>query len=108
MSIEPLAKKIEMLEGRVDMIESQLQTLNVVDVRVEKIEGQLLANTTLTSEIHADMMLTRDIHSWLEKGRGFFAVCGWIASALKYIVSLVILIAGALAVFTGKSGGGQP
>lgn len=80
-----------------------------LEQRVEHIEAQLQANAQLIGEIHADMQLTKEIHAWIEKGRGFFVVCGWIAGLVKWIAALVIPVAAAWAILWGKNnGGGTP
>lgn len=80
-----------------------------LEERVTNIERQLVANAVLIEEIHADMKLTQDIHGWIEKGRGFFMVCGWIASGLKWVAGLVVVVAASWAIlFSGRGGGGQP
>lgn len=88
------------------MSDAQAETL---DQRLDAVEMKMKANTILIQEIHASMELTRDIHAWLEKGRGFFAVCGWVASAIKYIAGFAVAVAAAWAVIMGKNGpGGHP
>ena len=79
-----------------------------LELRVAHIETQVSANAELILDIHKDLALTKEIHAWLEKGRGFFAVCGWLAGALKWLAALIIPIAAVWAIIWGKNTGGGP
>ncbi len=61
----------------IDAIEAQLREGKL---RMDAIEKQLQQNTQMTVEIHG----------WISKGRGFFAVCGWLASGVKWILGLAV------------------
>ena len=75
-----------------------VEKVEAIELRVQHVEKQLADNAALL----------RDIHGWIEKGRGFFAVCGWLASAFKWIVGLAVPLAAAWALFNGRNGGGGP
>jgi hypothetical protein len=48
------------------------------------------------------MQLTREIHTWIGAGKGFFTVLGWIGSAVKWAAAVLAAVAAIwLVVFKG-------
>jgi hypothetical protein len=64
-----------------------------LEQRVSAIEAQLIANVKLTEEIHASMLLTREIHQWVGAAKGFFRVLGWLGTAIKWLAAVTSAIA---------------
>ena len=60
---------------------------------LEQIQRDLAENTKRTNQVYEE---TRDVVKMVNQGRGFFAVCDWIAGRVKGI-SMTIGIASAVA-----------
>lgn len=82
-----------------NVAKSNSEQTPTLEERVERIEKQLLANASLTAEIHADMVLTREIHEWIGNAKGFFVVLGVAGNALKWTAAVAAAIALLWAVF---------
>ncbi len=72
-----------------------LQSLEAVNSRLERLEGALEKNSRRTDQVYEE---TRDVVKMVNQGRGFFAVCDWIAGKVKM---LTLVIGGIGAVLFG-------
>ena len=55
-------------------------------VEVGRLRDELAANTSRTDQVYEE---TRDVVKMVNQGRGFFAVCDWIAGKVKMLTLVV-------------------
>ena len=63
-----------------------LQSLEAVNNRLERLEGALERNSRRTDQVYEE---TRDVVKMVNQGRGFFAVCDWVAGRVKMISMMI-------------------
>ena len=68
------------------LIPQILEEMQAMRAEVGKLREELAANSKRTNQVYEE---TRDVVAMVNQGRGFFAVCDWIAGKVKMLTLVV-------------------
>jgi len=74
---------------------------NSADHRLQELESKMLC---LEKKLDQLTSTADGIFEIIEHARGFFAVLGMVGNVLKWFAGIVVVVAAAFAVWTGKNG----
>lgn len=75
---------------------------NSSDHRLQELEAKIAC---LEGKVDQMMTTTSSIFEIIGHARGFFTVLGVVGNVLKWAAGIVVVVGGALAVWSGKNGG---
>lgn len=60
--------------------------------------------TNLERKVDENILMTSGVFEIVQHGRSFFSVLGLIGNVVKWCAGIVVIVGGALAIWTGKGG----
>ena len=75
---------------------------NSSDARLQELETKIQC---LEDKVDQMMTTTSSIFEIVGHAKGFFAVLGLVGNVIKWAAGIVVVVGGALAVWSGKNGG---